>query len=108
MLNEAITYKEFTTISQMSSYTLTYQKASGEEGRIALEATDKYLTGEISTPKDVTILGGKTGTTSQAGACLAIVSQNAYGKPYISIVLNAKTKSILYEQMTSLLQKINS
>ncbi|MCB5714073.1 D-alanyl-D-alanine carboxypeptidase family protein [Lactonifactor longoviformis] len=108
MLNEAITYKEFTTISQMSSYTLTYQKASGEEGRIALEATDKYLTGEISTPKDVTILGGKTGTTSQAGACLAIVSQNAYGKPYISIVLNAKTKSILYDQMTSLLQKINS
>jgi D-alanyl-D-alanine carboxypeptidase (penicillin-binding protein 5/6) len=108
MLNEAITYKEFTTISQMSSYTLTYQKANGEEGKINLEATDKYLTGEISTPKDVTILGGKTGTTSQAGACLAIVSQNAYGKPYISIVLNAKTKTILYEQMTSLLQKINS
>ncbi len=100
-----LSYKEFTTVSQMSSYTLTYQKASGEERRIALEATDKYLTGEISTPKDVTILGGKTGTTSQAGACLAIVSQNAYGKPYISIVLNAPTKTMLYEKMNQLLSQ---
>ena len=27
-----------------------------------LEATDHYLTGEVATPKDVKILGGKTGT----------------------------------------------
>lgn len=55
----------------------------------------------------MTILGGKTGTTDNAGNCLALLSQNAYGKPYISIVMGASTKDELYEQMSSLLQNIN-
>lgn len=55
----------------------------------------------------MTILGGKTGTTDNAGNCLALLSQNAYGKPYISIVMGASTKDELYQQMSSLLQNIN-
>ena len=55
----------------------------------------------------MTILGGKTGTTSDAGNCLALLTQNAYGQPYISIVMNAPTKELLYEQMNLLLQQIN-
>ena len=73
-----------------------------------LEATDHYLTGEASAPKDVTILGGKTGTTSDAGNCLALLSQNAYGNPFVSIVMGASTKELLYQQMNSLLQNINN
>ena len=56
----------------------------------------------------MTILGGKTGTTNLAGNCLALLSQNAYGKPFISIVMGASTKEMLYQQMSSLLQNINS
>ena len=107
MLKEALNYPEFTDITQMSSYTVTYKHADGSDASTTLTATDHYLTGEATAPKDVTILGGKTGTTDKAGNCLALLSQNAYGKPFISIVMGASSKDVLYQEMTSLLQNIN-
>lgn len=107
MLKEALNYPEFTQITQSGSYTVEYTHADGSSASTTLLATDHYLTGEATPPKNVTILGGKTGTTDNAGNCLALLSQNAYGKPYISIVMGAATKDELYEQMSSLLQNIN-
>ena len=107
MLKEALNYPEFTQITQSGSYTVEYTHADGSSASTTLLATDHYLTGEATPPKNVTILGGKTGTTDNAGNCLALLSQNAYGKPYISIVMGASTKDELYEQMSSLLQNIN-
>ena len=108
MLKEALNYPEFTEITQMPSYTVEYTRADGTQMSTVLAATDHYLTGEATPPRDVTVLGGKTGTTSLAGNCLALLSQNAYGKPYISIVMGASTKELLYQQMNSLLQNINN
>ena len=107
MLKEALNYPEFTEITQMPSYTVTFTHSDGSEDSVALTATDHYLTGEANVPKGVTILGGKTGTTNSAGNCLALLSQNSYGSPYISIVMGASSKELLYQQMTSLLEKIN-
>ena len=108
MLKEALNYPEFTQITEMSSYTVEYTHSDGSTGSTTLTATDHYLTGEATAPKGVTILGGKTGTTDKAGNCLALLSQNAYGKPFVSIVLGASSKELLYQQMNSLLQNINS
>lgn len=108
MLNEAIKYQEFTEITQLSSYTVDYTGAGGSALSTTLPATDHYLTGEANPPKDVTILGGKTGTTDSAGNCLAILTQNAYGKPFVSIVMGASSKDLLYQEMNSLLQNLNS
>lgn len=108
MLNEAFTYPEFTEITELPSYTVTYTGSDGTEKSTTLTATDHYLTGEATAPKDVTILGGKTGTTEVAGNCLAILTQNAYGKTFVSIVMGASTKELLYQEMNSLLQNINS
>lgn len=108
MLNEAFTYPEFTEITELPSYTVTYTGSDGTEKSTTLTATDHYLTGEATAPKDVTILGGKTGTTEIAGNCLAILTQNAYGKTFVSIVMGAATKELLYQEMNSLLQNINS
>lgn len=108
MLNEAIKYSDFVTIMQISVYDMTYEDSEGNEKHVNLDATDHYLTGETDPPKNVTVLGGKTGTTDAAGNCLAIESQNAYGQPYISIVVGAKTKEILYTDMNNLLAQINS
>lgn len=107
MLNEALKYPEFTEITQLSSYTVEYTRSDGSSMATYLDATDHYLTGEASTPRDVTILGGKTGTTSEAGNCLALLSQNAYGDTFVSIVMGASTKELLYQQMSSLLENIN-
>ena len=107
MLNAALKYPEFTRITQLSSYTVEYTRADGTPVSTGLEATDHYLTGEAVPPRNVTVLGGKTGTTSKAGNCLAILVQNAYGKPYVSIVMGAESKELLYQQMNSLLLNIN-
>ena len=107
MLNEALNYSYFVETMQLSYYMISYDRG-GETISSRLDATDHYLTHEVSAPKDVTVLGGKTGTTQAAGSCLAISSQNRYGEPFISIVMKAVNKETLYEDMNALLEKINS
>lgn len=107
MFNKAYRYQEFYDTMQTNVYNLNIEKSDGTTSVIRLDSTDKYLTGEKTTPKDVSVLGGKTGTTSQAGSCLAILSQNSYGQPFISIILNAENKNILYGDMDILLNQIN-
>lgn len=106
MLQEAMTYPHFLEIAQLSSYNLTCNRGE-QEVTFHLDATDQYLTRQVTAPKSVTVLGGKTGTTSDAGSCLALLSQNAYGEPYISIVLHAANKTNLYTYMNQLLSAIN-
>ena len=108
MLNEALKYDEFVNIMQVSVYDFQYENADGEEMHVTLDSTDHHLTGETEPPKDVTVLGGKTGTTAAAGHCLAVVAQNAYGQFYISIVVGALSKEDLYEDQNILLSRINS
>lgn len=100
-------YKEFTEIHSCLPIQLIY-RCRWFRIEYNLQATDHYLTGEATPPKDVTILGGKTGTTDSAGNCLAILTQNAYGKTFVSIVMGASSKDLLYQEMNSLLQNINS
>lgn len=107
MLNEAMKNPDFLSIIQMSSYTVKYESYDGSLKTTTLTATDHYLTGEATPPMGVTVLGGKTGTTGEAGNCLALITQNAYGAPFISIVSNAASKELLYEQMNLLLNYIN-
>lgn len=107
MLNEALKYPYFVDVMQLDVYYLSYKRGDAVITE-KLDATDHYLTGETSAPAGVKVLGGKTGTTSLAGSCLAILSQNEYGEPFISIVLKAPTKAILYQDMNQLLAKINS
>lgn len=107
MLKEAMTYPHFLEVMQLGAYNLTYMR--GEQKIVTrLDSTDQYLTKQVTPPKDVTVLGGKTGTTSDAGSCLALLSQNMYGEPFISIILHAPTKSVLYDNMNQLLGKVNS
>ena len=107
MLNEAITYTDFRSIMQLGKYELDYTDSDENPKAINLDSTDEYLTGETRPPKDVVVLGGKTGTTDAAGHCLAIMSQNAFGQPFISIIMGAQNSSDLYEDMNILLSQIN-
>jgi len=67
--------------------------------------TNWYNDGSIPHPDGVTVLGGKTGTTDQAGACLILFSVNANHDFYISIIMGAPTRDVLYYNMTQLLQQ---
>ena len=67
--------------------------------------TNWYNVGSIPHPDGVRVLGGKTGTTDQAGACLILFSVNANDDFYISIIMGASTRDLLYYNMTKMLQQ---
>jgi D-alanyl-D-alanine carboxypeptidase (penicillin-binding protein 5/6) len=105
MLNEAMKYPLFNEIIRMSSYTLDVTR-DGSVISYYYDSTDEFLTGIYSVPQDVIIWGGKTGTTPEAGANIALIAQSSEGIPYIAVIMNADKKTILYEDMSRLLANI--
>ncbi len=53
------------------------------------------------------MIGGKTGTTDEAGACLVLYEQDNQSRPYISVVMGAESKNALYNTMDLLLSNIS-
>lgn len=106
IFNEAIEYDLFTEIIHMSSYDTIYHDAEGNEKELSIKSTNWYLNGTCDMPENVTVIGGKTGTTTAARHCLMILSKDTSGKPYISIILSAESRDVLYAEMTELLGEI--
>ena len=108
LMNEAMQHSEFVDTIRLSSYTLSVTHADGSTGSFRLDSTDKYITGEKQVPSGVNLWGGKTGTTDEAGSCLALIAQNEKGIPCIAIILNANNKTSLYDDFGKLLSQINN
>lgn len=100
-------YPDFSKIASQSQYQTSVTGTEGESTFLST-TTDEYLDGTYSLPSNVQILASKTGTTDQAGSCLALVVQNGYGVPFIAIVTGADTKDTLYNDMSKLLSLTNS
>lgn len=107
MLREAMKYDVFMDVAKEGYCTLHVTHKYGKSESLYLSSTDLYMVGQKEAPKGVTVIGGKTGTTDEAGSCLALISQNSYGQPFISIVLGAQGKTSLYDHMNQLLSQIN-
>lgn len=106
IFNEAIKYDMFTEIIHMTSYDTIYHDAQGQDKEISITSTNWYLNGTCVMPEKVTVIGGKTGTTTAARSCLVLLSKDTSGKPYISIILSAESRDVLYAEMTDLLGEI--
>lgn len=107
MFREAMKYDVFQDAINQKNYTVTYTKSDGEQYERTWYATNYYFTGEAAAPDDVTVYGGKTGTTDEAGACLSLLSKDPYGNSYFSVIMKSVTKDDLYMQMNDLLSIIN-
>lgn len=103
IFNEAMKYDVFTDAISKSSYVVTYKDSEGEQYERTWTATSHYFTGEASAPEGISVYGGKTGTTDEAGACLSLLSKDEYGNSYFSIIMQATTKEDLYNDMNELL-----
>ena len=108
MLRQAYSYQDYLNVSQMAEYTTDVIGANGTTRTIYHTSTDQYLTNEQTLPSGIRILASKTGTTDQAGSCLALVIQNEYGVAYTAIVMGAWNKPNLYTNMTALLNLANA
>lgn len=107
IFNEALKYDLFSEIIGMTSYTTTYSDKNGNPKTFDFKTTNQYLQGNYTPPENVTVIGGKTGTTNAAGNCLVLLSKDISGNPYISVILRCSERGILYEEMTGLLSEIN-
>ena len=106
IFNEAMKYDKFKEIIHMNEYSTTYKTKDGTEKKLEFGTTNQFLSGKFKTPSNVSIIGGKTGTTKAAGSCLILLSNNTSGEPYISVVLQADDRDAVYEEMTNLLHKV--
>lgn len=107
IFNEAVKYEAFNEIIQMTSYQTTYYNSRGEAKELSVNNTNRFLKGDFKAPENVTVIGGKTGTTNAAGHCLMLLSRDTSGSPYISIILRSTANDILYPEMVDLLDEIN-
>jgi len=107
IFQEVVKYDKFVEIINTPAYTMSYTLSDGTSKEVTWNTTNHYLKGTAATPEGVTVIGGKTGTTEKAGACLILFSKNAQGTPFISVVLKSDDRTTLYSQMTDLLEDIN-
>ncbi len=105
--NEAIHYPKFLEIIQAPTYKSTMIDSSGNEKIIDIKSSNKYHDDSYKAPENITVIGGKTGTTTAAGSCLALVTVDTKNNPYISIILHASERGLVYEQMTKLLEEVS-
>ena len=87
----------------MSTYTSTYRDRNGNEKSLDLKTSNRYLRETWEIPTNVTVIGGKTGTTTAAGSCLVLLSKSSDGTPYISIIMKDSSGDQLYTDMNRLL-----
>lgn len=106
IFNECIKYDDFVKIIMAKSHTAKVTGNDGTIRSITWEPTNFYATGDAKKPDNVTVIGGKTGTTQLAGNCLILLTKDKNDHPYISIVMKADTKPLLYKDMTAIVEAI--
>ena len=106
IFNEAMKYPEFQKIIGTVSYRAQYTDANGQTKIQEWKNSNQYLNGKSQAPEGITVLGGKTGTTRAAGSCLILGTQDENSNDYISVVLKAESRDVLYDNMTKIIGKI--
>jgi len=107
IFNEAIQYETFNEIIHMTEYQTVFYDKDGEPKELEFKNSNLFLRGDFKAPENVTVIGGKTGTTNAAGHCLMLLSRDTSGAPYVSIILCSEAREVLYTEMVDLLDEIN-
>lgn len=102
----AMEYNVFNEIVSMSDYETVYHDVNGSEKTMSFKTTNLFLRGDYSAPSNVTVIGGKTGTTQAAGNCLVLIVKDTAGNPFIGVIMRASEKSLVNEEMAQLLSEI--
>lgn len=103
IFSNAISLESFVAIISSQTHDVAYTNAQGAAVSKTFKNTCGYLTRAYTAPENVTVTGGKTGTTGEAGHCLVLLSQNAKNERIISIVYKADGKKDLYSFMNEIL-----
>lgn len=106
IFNECISNEQFKEIVGTASYTAAVTTKDGSQKTMTWNQSNQLVNGTLEAPKGVTVIGGKTGTTTESGACLVLYSENSASEGYISIIMGAVTRPVLYDHMVRLISAI--
>lgn len=104
IFREALKNSDFINIINIQVYDSIYTDAAGNQKEAIYKNTNQYINGKRKSPDGVTVVGGKTGTTGDAGYCLVLYSTNTNGEDIISIVFGADARTNMYLLMKEMLE----
>lgn len=105
IFNEALKQEKFVDIISCEKRTAVYTSKNGDTIEKTYTNHSRYKDGRVKTPEGFEVIGGKTGTTYDAGYCLVLYSKNPSGDDIISIVFKADGTHNLYLLMNQILSK---
>lgn len=108
IFNEAMQFQSFQETISMSTYSTVYHDKNSADKEITVNSTNSYNMSYITAPAGITVIGGKTGTTTAAGHNLILYVRDSSGNPYIAIVMKAIDSEACYNTMNELLELIGS
>ena len=88
---------------QSNDYSTVIHSRSGNDKEVTAKSTNGFFRGNYQAPGDITVVGGKTGTTDEAGHCLMLLVRDTQSNPYIAIVLGSSSTDDLYNEMANML-----
>lgn len=104
VFQELIKDERFVSMIRQGSYVANFKDVNGNDKSYTYTSTDRYLTGMAEVPEGATIIGGKTGTTDQAGSCLILYFEKN-GKDYLAFLFHASDGDQCFDQMSHLIDK---
>ena len=106
IFNELLKNPEFVKIVNQGSYTMKHKNSIGVEVIKTMASTNKYLAGVLKSPDGYTVIGGKTGTTDEAGSCILMSFKSSSDKNYVVGVLKASDALNLYAQLGTVFENL--
>ena len=106
ILSKCLEYELFREITQNATVEISYLNAEGQPQTMSVVTTNSFKLGEYAIPEGMTIIGGKTGNTYAAGACLIQAVKTSDEKEYIIGFFGAENNDYLYEQMSYEMYKL--
>ncbi len=102
IFHEMLKNDEFRSIISQSSYSWEYTNIHGNQVENTVSSTNLYRTGSKQVPDGFTVIGGKTGTTNEAGSCMLCSFEGTDHHTYILGIMHAEDRDDLYNQFADL------
>lgn len=106
IFKECIKDEIFLQMIAAKSYDAVITQSNGGARTVTWPQSNQFISGEREVPKGVTLIGGKTGNTFDAGSCILLYGHDSKQTPFITIMMGATSRRNLYDNMTSLLRAI--
>ncbi len=107
IMQKLFNFEEFLGIIESGSITVDVLRGESALKTFTFASTNQFFTGAYQMPEGLTMLGGKTGTTSKAGNCLTVYVTDEIGDCYIAEIFGAESRESLYASMIQLLSHIS-